>query len=147
MSSKIVVNENIRIDGVDYTLGQELGTIDSPIPLPTLAIMVSLGQAKVVTAGVPTSVGDRDAGVPTSVGDQALTEPNVPSEPPQLTNDSPLESFGVPERFVDLLSAQDPPILTKNDVVAYLESNDDLTPITGIGKTTSDRILSALGLA
>lgn len=65
----------------------------------------------------------------------------------ELTDASELAAFGVAKKLVDIMAANDPPLRTKADVIAYLVNNKDLTPVNGIGKASSEIILVMLNLA
>lgn len=132
----IVANENIRIDSSDYKRDEHLATVDSDIPLGTLANMIQMGQARIVRKS------QRDGEAPA----ETKTDDESPTDPDYLTNESALGSFGISDRIVDMLAASDPPILTKSDVIAYLANHRDLTKVQGIGKTTSNQVLEQLGL-
>ena len=144
---QIVVTENIRIDGRDYVAEQTIATVDSDIALQTLTQMVLQGQARIVRTPlvVPPSGGKSE---PYNEEDSEYRgdEDEESDDEPELTDASALASFGVTDRQVDLLLEHDPPLITKADVIEYLKTHKDLTPIHNIGKTSSDQILKAIGL-
>jgi hypothetical protein len=146
----IVASENMRVSGRDIVAQEVIARVDSDIPLATLVMMLRLGQARRVVVDSPS--GEPEQSQPgtqaaTQPGSSQASGPGDADQSAQLTDLSAVEAFGVAEKLVDFLAANDPPIRTKADVIKYLASSKDLTPVAGIGKTSSDKVLSALGLA
>jgi hypothetical protein len=48
---------------------------------------------------------------------------------PVLTDASELAAFGVGKKLVELMAANDPPLRTKGDVIAYLKDHENLVAV------------------
>ena len=93
--------------------------------------------------------GERQSLVSTGGLSEPQSEPmgvSPGSDPVESTDYPSLASFGVPKKLVDIMAANDPPLITKGDVLAYLVDHDDLVPVNGIGAKSSEVILSLLGI-
>ncbi len=59
--------------------------------------------------------------------------------------DAPVAMFGLAPEIVELLAANDPPIVTEDDVMNYAaKHNDNFAAITGIGRSRSRVIVAAV---
>ncbi len=83
-----------------------------------------------------------------------VSPPINPPEPgsgqatnPELTDASELAAFGIGKRLAEIMAANDPPLITKGDVIAYLVDHENLIPVNGIGAKSSEMILGLLGLS
>ena len=71
---------------------------------------------------------------------------SVQTDSPTLTDASELAAFGIGKKLVDIMAANDPPLITKGDVIAYLVDHENLVPVNGIGAKSSETILGLLGI-
>lgn len=126
------------IAGVVYPVG----TSESDIEGMTAGERQSLVSTQILSEPMGDSPGSDQPPGNQSPGDQ-LPGSNTA---PVLTDASEIAAFGVGKKLVELMAANDPPLRTKGDVIAYLKDHENLVPVNGIGSKSSENILSLLKL-
>jgi len=162
-SYSLIVKRNFIAEGVEYTVGEVVGSIASHLDFGTLMGLV--GPADRVVAiddneidpnddpeYIPPAAADADDDDPADDDDQTEgdDEPANPGlESPALPavagpDDDSLLTAGIPERAAEVL--RDNGLETLEAVLQWLADGNDLIDLDGIGPKLKKDTLTALGL-